>query len=145
MNYLLDTNVVSERTRPQPNENVRRWLRTHRVGETYLSVITLAELEQGILRLGETRRAKELQDFLANIERQFQGRILPVDRRAAHVWATLTARALREGNALGYADSLIAATARAHNLTVVTRDTSDFAAAGVGLVNPWEEQRPQIG
>jgi len=139
VSYLLDTNVVSERTRPQPDDNVRRWLRTHRVSETYLSVITLAELEQGILRLGETRRAGELQSFLANIERQFQGRILPVDCRVAHAWATLTAGALREGKVLGYADSLIAATAQAHDLTVVTRNTSDFAAAGVELVNPWEE------
>lgn len=139
MNYLLDTNVVSERTRPQPNENVRRWLRTHRVSETYLSVITLAELEQGILRLGATRRAEELQRFLTNVERQFQGRILPVDRRVARVWANLTARALREGKALGYADSLIAATAQAYDLTVVTRNTDDFTAAEIALINPWNE------
>lgn len=138
MNYLLDTNVVSERTRPQPDENVRRWLRAHRVSETYLSVITLAELEQGILRLGATRRAEELQRFLTNVEGQFQGRILPVDRKVARVWAKLTARALLGGKALGYADSLIAATAQAHDLTVVTRNTSDFTAAEIALVNPWD-------
>lgn len=138
MSYLLDTNVISERTRPQPDKNVRRWLRSHRVSETYLSVITLAELEQGIVRLGDTRRAKELGDFLAKVERQFRGRILLVDRDVAHAWASLTAQALREGRGLGYADSLIAATARSHNLTVVTRNTSDFAAAGVPLINPWE-------
>jgi predicted nucleic acid-binding protein len=138
MNYLLDTNVISERTRPQPDDNVRRWLRAHRVSETYLSVITLAELEQGIIRLGDTRRAQELGAFLTAVEQQFQGRILPVDRSVAHVWATLTAHALREGKRLGYADSLIAATARSHDLTVVTRNTSDFAATGVSLINPWE-------
>lgn len=138
MSYLLDTNVISERTRPQPNEDVRRWLRVHRVGETFLSVITLAELEQGILRLGETHRAGKLRSFLAAIERQFQGRILPVDREVTRVWAALTSQALREGKGLGYADSLIAATARRHNLTVVTRNVSDFAAANVPLINPWE-------
>lgn len=131
--------MVSERTRPRPDENVRRWLRTHRVSETYLSVITLAELEQGILRLGETRRGGDLQSFLVNVERQFQGRILPVDQRVARVWASLTARTLREGKVLGYADSLIAATAQTHNLTVVTRNTSDFTAAEIALVNPWDE------
>lgn len=138
MNYLLDTNVISERTRPQPDANVRRWLRAHRVSETYLSVITLAELEQGIVRLGDTRRAQELGAFLGAVEQQFQGRILPVDRSVARAWATLTAHALREGKGLGYADSLIAATARSHDLTVVTRNTSDFAAMGVPLINPWE-------
>ncbi len=138
MSYLLDTNVISERTRPQPDDNVRRWLRTHRVSETYLSVITLAELEQGIFRLGDTRRAQDLRGFLATVERQFQGRVLPIDRSVAHIWAALTAHVLRGGKGLGYADSLIAATARTHNLTVVTRNTSDFAATGVPLINPWE-------
>lgn len=138
MSYLLDTNVISERTRPRPDANVRRWLRAHRVGETYLSVITLAELEQGILRLGETRRAEGLRGFLTRVERQFRGRVLPVDRDVAHAWAALTAAALREGRALGYADSLIAATARSHDLTVVTRNTGDFAAAGVPLLDPWD-------
>ena len=138
MSYLLDTNVISERTRPQPDENVRRWLSNHRVGETFLSVITLAELEQGVLRLGDTRRAGELREFLATVERQFQGRILPVDRDVAHAWAALTSQAQDAGRGLGCADSLIAATARRHNLTVVTRNVSDFAAAGVPLINPWE-------
>lgn len=138
MTYLLDTNVVSERTRPRPDENVRRWLRTHRVSDAYLSVITLAELEQGILRLGDTRRAQELTAFLGAVERQFRGRVLPVDRRVAHAWAALTARAMGVGRGLGYADALIAATARAHDLTVVTRNTRDFAAAEVPLIDPWE-------
>ena len=139
MTYLLDTNVVSERTRPLPDENVRRWLRTHRVSDAYLSVITLAELEQGILRLGDTRRAQELRAFLETVEQQFRGRILPVDRRVARAWAALTTHALGVGREVGFAEALIAATAQAHNLTVVTRNTRDFAAAEVPLINPWEE------
>lgn len=137
MTCLLDTNVISERTKRAPDENVRTWLRSQRVSDTYLSVITLAELEQGVLRLGDTRRARELGVFLATIERQFHGQILTIDRDVAYQWAVLTARALAEGTPLGYADSLIAATARAHHLTVVTRNTEDFAAAGVSLINPW--------
>ncbi len=137
MTYLLDTNVISERTKQAPNENVRIWLRSQRVSDSFLSVITLAELEQGILRLGDTRRARELAVFLEGVERQFQGRVLTVDRDVARQWAVLTARALAKGAPLGYADSLIAATACAHHLTVVTRNTDDFASAGVPLINPW--------
>lgn len=138
MSYLLDTNVVSERSRPQPDERVRAWLRAHTVGETFLSVITLAELEQGVLRLGETRRASELRDFLVGIETQFAGRVLPVDRAVARTWAAMTARALGSGQPMGYADSLIAATALTHGLSVVTRNVNDFRSAQVEVINPWE-------
>ncbi len=138
MSYLLDTNVVSERTRPQPDANVRGWLRAHSVAETYLSIITVAELEGGIVRLGNTRRATALWAFLSQLETQFTGRVLPVDRRVAHSWATLSASANARGEPLGYADALIAATARAHDLTVVTRNVKDFAATGVNILNPWE-------
>lgn len=137
MIYLLDTNVISERTKREPDENVRTWLRSQRVSDTFLSVITLAELEQGILRLGDTRRAQELGEFLKGVERQFQGRILAVDRDVARQWAVLTALALAKGTPLGYADSLIAATASAHHLTVVTRNTGDFAGTGIPHINPW--------
>lgn len=136
--YLLDTNVVSERTKSAPDANVRQWLRAHRVGETYLSIITLAELEQGILRLGETRRALELRRFLDDLERQFIGRILPIDRSVARHWSIITVRASETGKTLSYADSLIAATASAHELTVVTRNTDDFTATQLPLINPWK-------
>lgn len=138
--YLLDTNVVSERTKPAPDTNVRAWLREHRVGDTYLSVITLAELEQGILRLGDTRRAAALGRFLGTLERQFHGRILSFDRRVARHWSRMTALAIQSGQTLAYADALIAATAQAYELTLVTRNTSDFAATGVPLLNPFEVQ-----
>lgn len=138
--YLLDTNVVSERTKPNPDENVRHWLSEHRVGETYLSVITLGELEQGILRLGDTQRATALGHFLAALERQFRGRILSFDRSVARHWSRMTALAIKDGKTLAYADSLLAATASAHDLTIVTRNTGDFAATGVPLLNPFEVQ-----
>jgi predicted nucleic acid-binding protein len=138
--YLLDTNVVSERTKPSPDTNVRRWLQNHRVGETYLSVITLAELEQGIIRLGDTHRAAALGRFLGTLEQQFRGRILNFDRGVARHWSRMTALAIQKGQTLAYADSLIAATAQAHDLTLVTRNTNDFAATGVPLLNPFEAQ-----
>ncbi|GGR18285.1 type II toxin-antitoxin system VapC family toxin [Deinococcus ruber] len=136
--FLLDTNVVSERSKLVPDERVRGWLQRHRIGETYLSVITLAELEQGILRLGNTRRATELRSFLERLEGQFHGRVLDIDRQVASTWAQMTAQAIQAGQTLGYADSLIAATARTHHLTVVTRNTADFLPAGVPVINPWQ-------
>ena len=136
--YLLDTNVVSERSKLQPDKKVMAWLGSHTVGQTYLSVITLAELEQGVLRLGDTKRARELQLFLRGIEEQFTGRILSVDWAVARTWASMTADAISAGKTLGYADSLIAATARTHGLIVVTRNVVDFQAVTSEVVNPWE-------
>lgn len=138
--YLLDTNVVSERTKTAPDTNVRTWLQNHRVSETYLSVITLAELEQGIIRLGDTHRAAALGRFLGTLEQQFRGRILSFDRNVARQWSKMTARAIQEGKTLAYADSLIAATARAHDLTLVTRNVKDMAALPVITLNPFEVQ-----
>ena len=136
--YLLDTNVVSERSKIQPDEKVMAWLGSHTVGQTYLSVITLAELEQGVLRLGDTKWARELQLFLRRIEEQFTGRILSVDWAVARTWASMTAGAISAGKTLGYADLLIAATARTHGLIVVTRNVADFQAVMTDVVNPWE-------
>ena len=139
MTFLLDTNVVSERSKAKPDPQVRRWLAAHKVGETYLSVITLAELEQGVVRLGDTRRAEELWAFLRGVEVQFTGRVLPVDREVARTWASITASAIQAGRTLVYADSLIASTALTHGLTVVTRNVDDFLGTQVGVVNPWQE------
>ncbi len=136
--YLLDTNVLSERTKPQPDERVMAWLTTHTVGQTYLSVITLAELEQGIVLKGETRRADELREFLRRVEEQFTNRVLPVDRAVSRTWASMTAGAISAGKPVGYADSLIAATALTHGLIVVTRNIRDFQAVTSDLINPWD-------
>ena len=137
MPYLLDTNVISEQTKPQPNPNVLAWLDDHGVGETYLSVITLGEIEQGILLLGNTKRARAYRAWLEKLEDGFAGRILDVDRTVERTWATITSRAIQSGRTLGYADALIAATAVTHHLTIVTRNTEDFVAVTKHLVNPW--------
>lgn len=137
--YLLDTNVLSERTKPQPNEQVTAWLGKRTVGQTSLSVITLAELEQGIVLKGDTKRAAELHAFLRRVEEEFTGRILAVDRAVTRTWASMTAGAIQAGKTMGYADSLIAATALTHGLTVVTRNVADFQAVTTDLVNPWED------
>ncbi|MFC3859620.1 type II toxin-antitoxin system VapC family toxin [Deinococcus antarcticus] len=138
MMYLLDTNVISEESRRVPDPGVAAWFAAQTVDHSFLSIVTLAEVEQGILRLGKTKRAAELTEFLLFVEAEYQGRILPIDRPVARTWSEITARAFRAGQPLGYADSWIAATALTHRLTVVTRNVADFQAAGVGIFNPWE-------
>ena len=140
MAYLLDTNVVSEQTKPQPNIGVLDWLENHLVSETYLSVITLGEIEQGILLLGNTKRARAYRVWLENLEQEFDGRILDVSRLVQKNWAELTCLAIQKGKSVRYADSLIAATALTHNLTVVTRNTSDFQNVMKKLFNPWSDR-----
>lgn len=137
MAYLLDTNLLSERTKPQPNAGVLAWLEAHSVSDSFISVVTLGEIEQGIVLLGNTKRARGYGAWLSGVEREFDGRILSVDRAVMHTWAGITAEALAAGRTLGYADSLIAATALTHNLSIVTRNTEDFSFVTDDLINPW--------
>lgn len=139
MAYLLDTNVISEQTKPQPNPGVLDWLEHHGVGETYLSVITLGEIEQGILLLGNTKRARAYRTWLEKLEHEFEGHVLNVDRLVEKTWAQITSRAVQTGKTLAYADSLIAAIGVTHNLTIVTRNTDDFVSVTKNLINPWIE------
>jgi toxin FitB len=137
--FLLDTNVISEQTKPYPDPGVIKWLEHHGVGETYLSVITLGELEQGILLLGNTKRARAYRVWLEKLEHEFDGHILSVDRAVERTWSKITARAIQSGKTLAYADSLIAAIGITHNLSIVTRNTDDFKAVTKNLINPWHD------
>ena len=102
-----------------------------------MSIITLAEIQKGIELLAEGRRRAQLERWLAqDLETWFSGRILPVDRKVAMRWASLVAHGSRAGRPLP-TDSLIAATAFAYGLTIVTRNTKDFEGIGATIVNPW--------
>ncbi|HEV2690945.1 MAG TPA: type II toxin-antitoxin system VapC family toxin [Bryobacteraceae bacterium] len=104
-----------------------------------MSVITLAEIQKGIELLAEGKRRTQLEDWLAqDLEAWFSGRVLPVDRQVATRWASLVAHGARSGRPLPAVDSLIAATALAHDLTIVTRNTGDFEGIGATTVNPWQ-------
>ncbi len=134
---LLDTNVLSELTKPAPSTRVVTWLA---VNELSLAVptIALAELRYGISRLPEGRRRSSLLDFwLATCDR-FRGRILSFDRRAAEVYGDVAATAERTGRRLNVQDGQVAAIALVHRMQVATRNVSDFEASGVALVNPWD-------
>jgi toxin FitB len=139
MRYLLDTNVVSEQSKPNPDVQVLQWLERQKVFETYLSIITICEIEQGIQLLGNTKRARVLEIWLEKLEFEFTDHVLGITRDVAKTWAEATAKAIKAGQTLSYADSLIVATAITHDLTIVTRNTSDFSSVTKKLINPWLE------
>jgi hypothetical protein len=139
--YLIDTNVVSEYNRAQlPHAGVVKWLDTTPEVSQYVSVLTLAEIEQGILRKEDGKRRRDLQRwFDEDRPGTFCGRILAFDARVASCWAHLTASLLDEGRPLPTLDSQIAATALAHDLVLVTRNVKDYAGTGLAVLNPWEQ------
>jgi hypothetical protein len=135
---VLDTNVISEPLRKVPDARVIAWIDAQAVETLYLSAITVAELRFGIASLPAGRRRNGLHDSLeARVLPRFAGRVLVFDLMAAQSYAELMTRARASGLAIGVADGYIAATAAANRMTIATRDTVPFEAAGVAVVNPW--------
>lgn len=139
MSYLLDTNVVSEPTRPRPDTLVQRWLAEADENVVFASVITLGELQFGLETLPRGRRYDSLEQWLErDFLVRFGTRLLPVTDAIARGWGVLAARARARGITLGTADGLLAATAQVHDFTLVTRDLRDFSGLGVRLLDPWQ-------
>lgn len=138
MKYLLDTCVISELVRPKPATSVANWIREQQEYLLYFSVLTLGELRKGIDRLPEGRKRVRLENWLnRDLRLRFVGRWLPIDEEIAERWGLVNARAIAQGRAMPVIDSLIAATALVHGMTVVTRNTDDMQPSGVLLLNPW--------
>jgi predicted nucleic acid-binding protein len=138
VSYLLDTDVISEWTKPQPNPKVVAWLGETLEHELYVSVVSWAELRHGIERLAGGKRRQRLADWLENdLPRRFGSRVLPVDLAIADAWGTLMARREDVGRPMGAMDAFLAATAEVHGLTLVTRNVSDFHGAVRSIMNPW--------
>jgi predicted nucleic acid-binding protein len=138
VSFLLDTNVLSEMSKPAPDHNVLGWI--DRVDESllHLSVLTIGEIRKGIQKLPPGRRRAYLEAWLdTDLRTRFTGRVLPVDYAIASRWGALAAQADRAGKRLPVIDGLLAATALEHDLTFVTRNASDVAVSGVRLLNPW--------
>jgi predicted nucleic acid-binding protein len=139
LNFLLDTNVVSEQLKPRPNENVVRWIDAADEESLFLSVITFAEIRKGIEDIGSGRRRDALTKWLYDdLPLRFEGRILDVNSAVALAWGKFMSRSDVLGINLGAIDAFIAATAEAYGLTLVTRNIRDFARLSIAIVNPWD-------
>jgi hypothetical protein len=138
LNFLLDTNVVSEWVKPRPDPGVIDWLAEVDEDRVFLSVVTLAELRHGIERLPGGKRRKRLDAWLCDeLALRFEGRVLPVDEKVADRWGKVVAHREAIGRPIGVMDAFIAATVNVHSLTLVTHDESDFTSAVKEIVNPW--------
>ena len=137
--YLVDTNCISEAVRLRPDPRVMSWLEAADEDLLYLSVLTLGEIRKGVASLPQGRRRVSLESWL-NLELQarFLGRILSIDEAIADRWGLLAATAKNKGRGLSAIDGLLAATAIQHNLTIVSRNDTDFADTQVPVVNPWK-------
>lgn len=139
MNYLLDTNVISEWVEPEPDRNVVTWLAEADEDRMFVSVISFAEIRRGIELMVAGRRRERLAQWLAEeLPLRFEHRILGVDPGVAHIWGVVMVRGENKGHAMGSMDAFVAATAEAHDLTLVTRNIKDFEHVGISLVDPWQ-------
>ena len=138
MNYLLDTNVISEVISKQPNPKVVQWMRETDPQQIFLSVLTIGEIKRGIARLPNSSRKEELETWFGNtLLNQQEHRILAIDLPVMLTWGQLTAELESQGRTLPVIDSLIASIAMYHRLTLVTRNEKDFEGTGVIVLNPW--------
>ncbi|WEX79624.1 type II toxin-antitoxin system VapC family toxin (plasmid) [Sinorhizobium numidicum] len=136
---VLDTNVISELWKAEPDRTVLAWIDAQMIETLYLSAITVAELRFGLAAMPAGKRRTIFQNRLeGEVLPALAGRVLPFDLDASRSYADLMAQAKTSGKAIGKADGYIAATAVAHGFMVATRDTSPFEAAGLDIINPWE-------
>ena len=133
--YLLDTNLISELTRDDPDQQVVAFLTEQ--DDLWLSSILVHEVEYGLRLLPEGRRRRRLAEMQAGILSEYANRILPLDRTGAGWAAELRANARRLGSTIDVGDALVAGIARANALTLATRNVSDFRYLDVEVVNPW--------
>lgn len=139
MRYLLDTNVVSELSKPHPDPMVVAWIDEVDIAGVYLSVVTVGEIRKGIARLPSSKRRAYIEHWVETVLfAEFQANIVPFELDMALAWGDLTGRLERAGKRMQVIDSLIAATALQGDFILVTRNEADFAATGVKLLNPWQ-------
>jgi toxin FitB len=135
--FLLDTNAVSEWVKPRPNPGVIDWMEMADEDRIFISVISLAELRYGVERMAAARRRSQLERWLQDeLPLRFESRVLPVDNTVAEAWGRTVSRAEAAGRPIGAMDAFLAATAETHQLTLVTRNVSDFPLLKA-VLNPW--------
>jgi hypothetical protein len=137
MSFLLDTNAVSEWVKPRPNAGLIKWMESADEDRVFISVISLAELRYGVERMAAGRRRSRLEQWLRDeLPLRFEGRMLPVDVKVAEAWGKTVSRSEAAGSPIGAMDAFLAATAELHQLTLVTRNVSDFPLLK-SILNPW--------
>ena len=139
MKYLLDTCVVSELHKSQCADHVRAFVSQLPSQHVFLSVITLGEIRYGINLLPRSKKRKNYEWFLQQLETQYNQQLLPINADVAKIWGELIAKLRSEGKQVEMADGLIAATAKCYGLHVVTRNVKGFTPTEAMLINPWED------
>lgn len=140
MKFLLDTNVVSEWAKPQPDRGLVAWLAAVNEDDLCLSVVTIAELRRGAERLAPGRRRRAIEDWIArDVLLRFERRMLGIDIAVAEAWGTITAQCETRGRPLSAMDAFVAAVAECHGLSLVTRNEGAFAGVVHAVINPWSK------
>ena len=137
MKYLLDTCAISEITKTQANSGVIEWLKSTNSEDLYLSVINIGEIKKGINKLPASKKKQDLLFWLETLLEDYQSRILTVDLSVMENWSLLVTNAEKKGQPIASMDSIIAAIAYTHHLTLVTRNERDFYACNIPMINPW--------
>jgi toxin FitB len=140
--WLLDTNVLSELRRSQPNAKVVAFVSREPLDLLYVSTVTLAEIRFGIELVSDVTRRADLNDWLTHTVRPlFDTRVLPIGEDVMFKWRLLVEEGRKAGHTFSQPDLIIAATALHHGLTIVSRDTRDYERARVPILNPWRPTR----
>ncbi len=140
MKYLLDTCVISEIFRPQPDENVISWIQDKNENSLYLSVLTFGEIEKGIEKALDSVRKRKLQLWVEqDLKQRFENRIIPIDLEISGRWGAIQGKAELVGKSMPVIDGLIAVSGLVHNCIVVTRNIADMKQSSVELLNPWSK------
>jgi toxin FitB len=139
--WLLDTNVISESVRPRADQRVLGWLGARTKEDLAVSILTLAELRDGVIALGDDSRRRGFEAWInEHVVPNFGERTLPLTLEILVDWLQLSRLLRTRGKPRSAADLLIAATARSHNLTLVTRNVRDFTDTGVVVYDPWGDK-----
>lgn len=139
MRYLLDTCVLAEMIKSAPDAHVIRWLRARKPHELFISSMTWGQLKRGVAKLPPSKRRSEFTLWLEELKAGFEDRVLAFDQQASEVWAQMTVMAEAQGKSMVSFDSIIAATARACDCKLVTRNVRYFVHADIDLLNPWQD------
>lgn len=141
MKYLLDTCVISEIIKKEPNKNVLSWLTAQQEDNLFISILTFGEIQKGIEKASDPQRKKKLKLWVEeDLKKRFEGRIILIDLKVVMNWGTIQEAAELAGKSMPTIDGLIAVSGLTYNCIVVTRNISDMEQSTAELFNPWEYQ-----